>query len=135
MHFMAHYLNISGMTCWMPMTGSTGIRTIRRFPKRQSVKMIYEGLRLRQPSTQQTVVPDAASRQQAPAAMQPYLEAYPVPNGPELGTGAAEFASAFSDPSSLNATSIRVDHQLNSKWTLFGRYNYSPSSLTQRGPL
>jgi len=95
----------------------------------------YEGLRLRQPSTQQTVVPDAASRQQAPATMQPYLEAYPVPNGPELGTGAAEFTSAFSDPSSLDATSIRVDHQLNSKWTLFGRYNYSPSSLDQRGPL
>ena len=95
----------------------------------------YEGLRLRQPSTQQTVVPDAASRQQAPAAMQPYLDAYPVPNGPELGTGAAEFTSGFSNPSSLDATSIRIDHQVNSRWTLFGRYDYSPSSLTQRGPL
>jgi len=95
----------------------------------------YEGLRLCQPSTQQTVVPDAASRQQAPATMQPYLEAYPVPNGPELGTGAAEFTAGFSDPSSLDATSIRIDHQLNSRWTLFGRYNYSPSSLIQRGPL
>src|SRR5580658_3287936 len=31
----------------------------------------YEGLRLRQPATQETVVPDLASRQQAPAAMQP----------------------------------------------------------------
>src|SRR3989449_5398529 len=39
----------------------------------------YEGLRLRQPSTQQTVVPDNASRQQAPAAMQPFLTAYPLP--------------------------------------------------------
>ena len=38
----------------------------------------YEGLRLRQPSTQQTVVPDAASRQQAPAAMRPYLNAFPI---------------------------------------------------------
>jgi Carboxypeptidase regulatory-like domain len=95
----------------------------------------YEGLRLRQPLTQQTVVPDAASRQQAPSTMQPYLEAYPVPNGPALGPGAAEFNAGFSDPSSLDATSIRVDHQLNSRWTLFGRYDYSPSSLVQRGPL
>jgi hypothetical protein len=32
----------------------------------------YEGLRLRQPATQETVVPDMASRQAAPASMQPY---------------------------------------------------------------
>src|SRR5206468_3105713 len=41
----------------------------------------YEGLRLRQPSTQQSVVPDASSRQQAPAAMRPYLNVYPIANG------------------------------------------------------
>ncbi len=51
----------------------------------------YEGLRLHQPSTQETVVPDAASRQQAPATMQPYLNAYPVANGAELGAGLAQF--------------------------------------------
>src|SRR3984885_3340661 len=38
----------------------------------------YEGLRLRQPETQETVVPDDASRQQAPTAMQPFLNAYPA---------------------------------------------------------
>ena len=32
----------------------------------------YEGCVLRQPSTQETAVPDAASRQQAPAAMRPF---------------------------------------------------------------
>src|SRR5246127_80758 len=69
----------------------------------------YEGLRLRQPVTQETVVPDNASRQQAPATMQPFLEAYPVPNGPEMGNGVAEFNAGFSDPSSLDATGIRVD--------------------------
>src|SRR6266576_3322856 len=37
----------------------------------------YEGLKLRQPSTQQTAVPDAAARQQAPASILPYLNAYP----------------------------------------------------------
>jgi hypothetical protein len=92
----------------------------------------YEGLRLRQPVTQQTAVPDAPSRLQAPAAIQPFLNAYPVPNGPALGPGLAQFNASYSNPSSLDAYSIRVDHVVNSKLNLFGRYNYSPSNLDQR---
>jgi Carboxypeptidase regulatory-like domain/TonB dependent receptor-like, beta-barrel len=94
----------------------------------------YEGLRLRQPSTQQSVVPNAAARQQAPTAMRPYLNAFPVANGAALGAGLAGFNASFSNPSSLDATSLRVDHVVNSKMSLFGRYNYSPSSLDQRSP-
>jgi hypothetical protein len=97
----------------------------------------YEGLRLRQPSTAETVVPDTASRQQAQAtvpAILPYLNAYPLANGAELGAGLAQFNASFSNPSSLDAYSIRVDHVINSKLNLFGRYNYSPSSIDQRGP-
>jgi hypothetical protein len=94
----------------------------------------YEGQRLRQPVTQQTVVPDTASRQQAPAGMQPYLNAYPLPNGPQLGNGVAQFNAGYSNPSSLDATSFRLDQVINSKLTLFGRYNYSPSSFDLRGP-
>ncbi len=67
--------------------------------------------------------------------MLPFLNAYPVANGPELGNGLAQFNAGFSNPSSLDATSLRVDHAINSKLNLFGRYNYSPSSLVQRGPL
>jgi Carboxypeptidase regulatory-like domain/TonB dependent receptor len=94
----------------------------------------YEGLRLRQPSTQETVVPDTASRQQAPTTIQPYLNAFPVANGAELGAGLAQFNGSFSNPASLNAYSIRMDQVISPKLTLFGRYNYSPSSLDQRGP-
>src|SRR5690349_11495603 len=47
----------------------------------------YEGLRLRQPSTQQSSVPDSQSRQQAPTAMRPYLNAFPIANGPSFGAG------------------------------------------------
>jgi hypothetical protein len=94
----------------------------------------YEGQRLRQPSSQETTVPDAASRLQAPASMQPYLNAFPIPNGPGLGNGLAQFNAGYSNPSSLDATSFRVDQVINSKLILFGRYNYSPSSLDQRGP-
>jgi hypothetical protein len=67
--------------------------------------------------------------------MQPYLNAYPIPNGAELGSGTAEFNASYSNPSSLDAYSIRVDHVINTKLSLFGRYNYSPSSFTQRGAL
>jgi hypothetical protein len=95
----------------------------------------YEGLRLRQPSTQQTAVPDAASRQQAPAAMRPYLNAYPAANGGPLGAGFAQLNAGYTNPSTLNAYSIRLDHAISAKLNLFGRYNYSPSSLDQRGPI
>lgn len=94
----------------------------------------YEGLRLRQPATQQSAVPDAASREQAPAAMLPYLSAFPAANGSELGGGFAQFNAGYSNPSSLDAVSLRLDHAVNSKVTLFVRYNCSPSSLAQRAP-
>ena len=94
----------------------------------------YEGLRLRQPSTQQTVVPSVQAREQAPAGIRPYLNAYPTPNGADLGGGTAQFNSGYTNPSTLNAYSLRVDHAINSKLNLFGRYNYSPSSLVQRSP-
>jgi hypothetical protein len=95
----------------------------------------YEGQRLRQPSSLQTVVPDNQARQQAPAAMRPYLNAFPVANGPAAGAGTALFNAGFSNPSSLDAYSIRIDHSLNSKLNVFGRYNFSPSNFDQRGPV
>lgn len=93
----------------------------------------YEGLRLRQPLAAQTVVPSLVSRQVAPSAIQPFLNAYPVPNGPDLGNGFAQFGSSFSNPSSLDAYSIRVDHVVSSKLYLFGRYSNSPSEVVSRG--
>lgn len=93
----------------------------------------YEGLRLHQPSSMQTTVPNAASRQQAPASMRPFLNAYPMPNGAEVGAGLAQFNASFSNPSSLDADSIRVDHVVTPGLNVFGRYNYSPSSFDQRG--
>jgi hypothetical protein len=111
----------------------------------------YEGLRLRLPETALTDVPDLASRQAASAVMQPYLNAYPLPNGPQVlvscdpstdpncpstgqkPSGAAQFNSSFSNQSTLDAYSIRIDHKPSEKLTLFGRYNHSPSDLNLRG--
>jgi hypothetical protein len=94
----------------------------------------YEGLRLRLPETEITTVPDLAARSSATPAMQPYLNAYPLPNGSDDQlTGVAQFAASYSNPSSLDAYSLRIDHRLNNSVTLFARYNYSPSSVAQRG--
>ncbi len=103
----------------------------------------YEGLRLRLPQTALTTVPDTDpsdpySRQYAIAAVQPYLNAFPLPNGPQIldngtPTGMAPFNASYSNEASLDAYSLRIDHRLNDKFTLFGRYNYSPSELVDHG--
>jgi hypothetical protein len=94
----------------------------------------YEGLRVSTPQPAQTIlVPDVAIRQSAPAALHPYLNAFPIPNGPDNGDGSAEFTAAYSTPGTVDATSIRIDHTINRRIRLFGRYSYSPSHVTVRG--
>jgi len=94
----------------------------------------YEGLRLRLPQTVISTVPDLAARQAAVPAMQPYLNAYPLPNGKDdPASGVAQFNSSFSSSASLDASSLRLDHRVSDKLSLFARYNYSPSSIVQRG--
>jgi hypothetical protein len=94
----------------------------------------YEGLRLRLPQASLATVPDLSARQNAVAAMQPYLAAFPQPNGSDdTASGIAQFNSSFSDPATLDAYSLRIDHRLGSKWALFSRYNYSPSQIEDRG--
>jgi len=72
--------------------------------------------------------------------MKPFLNAYPLPNGPQtvdaLGNpipGVFQFNASYSNPASLDAYSLRVDHKLSEKLVLFGRYSYSPSNIVQRG--
>ena len=93
----------------------------------------YEGLRLRQPQTAITHVPSLSARAVALTQMQPFLNAFPLPNGATLTNGFSEFAASYSDPSTLNATSIRLDHTIGTKLILFGRYNYAPSESVQCG--
>jgi hypothetical protein len=94
----------------------------------------YEGFRLRLPETVLSTVPDLTVRQNAIPAMQPFLNAYPTPNGPDdVANGAAQFNASFSNPASLDAYSLRIDHRIHSNVMLFARYNYSPSELDQRG--
>jgi hypothetical protein len=94
----------------------------------------YEGLRLRLPQVAETLVPDMRARNNAIPSMQPFFAAFPVPNGPDDATsGFAQFNASFSNSSRLDAYSLRLDHKLNDRMSLFVRYNYSPSNLIQRG--
>jgi len=93
----------------------------------------YEGLRVRQPHVANTYVPSLASRQNAPAAVQPLLNAFPLPNGRDLGNETAAFSAGYSDPSTLNSSGIRIDYLLWRRATIFGRYSDSPSRIDQRG--
>jgi hypothetical protein len=103
----------------------------------------YEGLRLRQPQ-EATIshVPTAALRSTAPSALQAVLNSFPLPNCAgssaatsctnDLGNGLGDFVGSWSNPSSLDAYSFRVDHNLNSKLRLFFRFSDTPSEVSSR---
>jgi len=93
----------------------------------------FEGDRLTQPRTAIDSVPDNAERNLAAPALLPYLRAFPVPNGIELGSGAAQFLSVYSMPSSTDSGSIRLDRTINNHVTAFLRYSYTPSTNHSRG--
>jgi hypothetical protein len=89
----------------------------------------YEGLRLRQPLFAVTDVPSRAARQMAPAAIKPILNGYPLPTGPDRVNGLADFVSSYSDPSRLDATSLRMDHVVGSKLSVFAQRGVNLSPL------
>ena len=115
----------------------------------------YEGLRLRLPQTALTLCPRrefharhhilTANASPGVAAVLERLSAA-KPSSPEIlcdpklipsvrppDVRVAAFNASFSNPATLDAYSLRIDHKLSDKLNVFGRYNYSPSELTQRG--
>lgn len=95
----------------------------------------YEGLRLVVPQPGYSVpVPDLTLRKSTAAALQPLINAFPLPNGPEIGNGLALFTGTYSAPSNLDSYSIRIDHSFGPKLKVFGRYFDTPSSSQNRMP-
>ena len=92
----------------------------------------WESVRVRQPQVANTYEPTQATRASAPAAVQPLLDAFPLPNGPSVGNGEAAFTTGYSNPSSLDSYGLRIDYLLTPKIAIFGRYSDSPSSLDSR---
>ena len=95
----------------------------------------YEGFRQRLGLSDVTVVPDNNARQGlllqpngslkniglAPG-IAPYFQLWPVPNGPELGGGAALAYSAPVQAVREDFGNLRVDHMFSTKDSLFGVY-------------
>lgn len=95
----------------------------------------YEGLRLDLPQTSLRAVPTQAARDAAVGPAGELLRAFPLPTGQDFGDDTAEFTGIYSEPSRLDAASLRIDHRLDSRWSLFGRYNQAATSASTRGRL
>ena len=95
----------------------------------------YEGLRVRVPESRQDIVPTTFARNSASAAVAPLLKAYPLPSAGQDIAGAytGTFFTTFSNPSTLNATSVRLDFSPIAKLNLFVRGDYAPSNGEQYG--
>ncbi len=96
----------------------------------------YEGLRLvsPQPATA-TYVPDTALRVSAPGPLKQVLNAYPFPTSGGIAdpvNGFAQYVGTWSNPSSLDSASIRLDHVVNSSLTLFFRFSRTTSDSATR---
>jgi Carboxypeptidase regulatory-like domain/TonB dependent receptor len=101
----------------------------------------YEGLRLEQPQEASiSYVPTVALRESAPSALQPVLNAFPVPNCPssatnctnDLGNGLGDFIGTWSSPSQIDSASLRLDHSIGTWLKLFFRFSDTSSSLETR---
>jgi hypothetical protein len=117
----------------------------------------YEGLRLTQPQAASvSYVPDIALRASAAPALLPLLSAFPVQNGKEefvpcttgasstypcpagtptgtlVESGLADFSESYALPSSIDSTSVRLDHTFGSRLAVFFRFGGTPSSTTAR---
>lgn len=94
----------------------------------------YEGARLREPQTLVIQVPSAYARSYAASngpALLPFLNAYPQPDDKTAISGvyATPFTGNYSGSATLNAGSIRIDHEFNGRFSIFGRFNDAPSLI------
>ena len=98
----------------------------------------YEGLRLDQPQAANvTYVPDTYLRTCTPLPLQQVLNVFPRPStsgpppncaNPDPGTGLTEFIGAWTNPSNIDATSVRLDHTVSDKLRLFFRFASTTSA-------
>jgi Carboxypeptidase regulatory-like domain/TonB dependent receptor/TonB-dependent Receptor Plug Domain len=97
----------------------------------------YEGLWLQQPHAAQLYgVPSLGLRQEAPVALQPFLNAFPLPNGDtDQGDGMATYTGGYVSPSHLDTVGIRIDQNISDRFKIFGRYSDSSSGLISRSTL
>ncbi len=104
------------------------------FKDRTFFFLSYEGLNANLPQFATRDVPSMAARAQALPQLRPFLNAFPVPNGPVRSNPAlAEFSAAYMDSASFHAGSLRLDQRISDRVNIFARYHYAPSEIVQRG--
>ena len=93
----------------------------------------YEGLREDRGQTQLFQVPSLEARDGNLPGLAPidpdadvklWLDAYPEPNGDDLGDGTADFIRSTARTVEEDYLSARIDHQLSDANTFFGRYTW-----------
>ena len=91
----------------------------------------YEGMRQNLGVSRRFAVPTAAKRAIAAPSVKPYVDLYPLPNGPELGGGTAFYIRNATDNAVDNFFTMRVDHQFSAKDSIFARYSFDDSNVDQ----
>jgi hypothetical protein len=96
----------------------------------------YEALRERKGLTSVAIVPTAAARSGAAVTVVPFLNAYPLPNEPNIPAGAAtaSFTSSATQLTNEDFGMARVDHRLTGQTTLFARVSVQDSFADQPFP-
>jgi hypothetical protein len=98
----------------------------------------FEGLRLELPGFLQINVPTVAFRAAVPTTVQPFLNATPIPNGPNnedpgcspLPSCTAIFRAGIADPANINSFNLRLDHTFSKRLQMFARSAYTTSEVT-----
>ena len=107
----------------------------------------YEGMRQRLALTQIALVPSTAAKSgilpvldnrgnvtstrtvAVNPAIRPFLTLWPNPNGNTYADGTGDYVTSPSNPTNQDYFMVRVDHQLNAKNSMFGRYSFDTDSF------
>ena len=66
----------------------------------------------------------------------PYLEVIPIPKGPPVGRGIAEYEGVRFLPADENFFTVRVDHKITDRDSFFARYTFDDAtSVSAQGPV
>ncbi len=96
----------------------------------------YEGLRLLQPQATSADFYTQETRSNVASVYQPFVRTLPVPNGALVDPTCdnvtkpclASLSVSYSQPTSFDAYSLRLDHNLKQRVSLFARYAHTPST-------
>jgi len=87
----------------------------------------YQRVSLLQPMVWIQPVPSASARASAESWAKPVLHLFPEATTADNGSGVGEWVGRSTHPAGLDTGGARIDQAIGSRFTLFGRYNDSPS--------